>query len=68
MKIESVYNGETTTAPPEASVRDAYMVAPDPGFTYTFVKWVLNGEDFDYENTPITQPTVIRAVYDYHSS
>lgn len=56
VKTEQVQFDHSAT-PPEASVRDQYMVSPVPGYEYVFT-----GYDTDYSK--ITQNTVIHAQYE----
>ena len=57
MEFEDVYN-ETSATPPEASIRDRYMISENEEYEYVFVGW-------DAEYSSITQNMVIRGIYEY---
>ena len=57
IKIEDVFN-ETSATPPEASIRDRYMISENEDYEYVFIRW-------DSEYNSITQNMVIRGIYEY---
>lgn len=57
IKIDDVYNEEAAT-PPDAELRDKYMISEDENYEYVFIKW-----DKSYDS--VTENMVIRGIYEY---